>query len=112
MFDDVEADNGVELEVLGIGGYRGGIGAADPPVGACLAQFFEVIEIQGVDVTRPINLAWSEVQGHIADARTEFEDLRTDVRVDAVGHPARKFWGTVEASEDFTAVLVGGVNLV
>jgi len=37
MFDDVETDNGVELEVLGIGGYGGGIGAADPEVGARLA---------------------------------------------------------------------------
>ena len=112
VLQDVEEDYGVKRW---LGGKRAGVGGVqrcDVQVGPVRAQPFEGAKIFGIDVCGPIDRARHQVQRQIADARSDFQHAVSDIWPDHVRHPARETRGAVQAQQNFSAMSVGGVDLV
>ena len=87
VFNDIQADNRVEILILGKRVAAGAIDVGHIHVRASGAKRFKVVQISRIYVSGPIGRSRHQVHGHVADAGADFEDSISYVRPNDVCHP-------------------------
>src|ERR1700746_467770 len=111
MFDNVQADDRVEILILGKGLTARAIDIGHMHVRPGDAKGFEVVKIRRVYICGPIDRTRHQIHGHIADTSTDFEHSISYVRPDDVCHPFVETRSPIESFKDFSALGVVRVDM-